>query len=305
ITCLSRRHVAFCTRLPASVAVECVSRLHGRLDDILATLLGPRVDALSDESERTEEPPEPSLVTPSRGLGTPRREAMSKRELVENGGGGSGGNSGFGGSGGACPERFDGCRQALCRESLSAGRHYWEVDVTAARGWFRVGAAYGTIRRKGDSEASRLGANAESWCLYAHDNQVSAWHNGARFPVAAVSVNRGSGGSGGSGGTAGGSGGSPLRRVGILLDWEAGLLLFYCADSMRPLHSFHQAFARPLLPAVGLYFYALVPISLVAKSISVVDLRSQGARGAGLGGGQEEVDRVVAHSAANPLNAAP
>nr|XP_032834108.1 E3 ubiquitin-protein ligase TRIM41-like [Petromyzon marinus] len=153
------------------------------------------------------------------------------------------------------PERFDTAKQALCSEPLSSGRRYWEVDV-AGCGWYRVGAAYATIARKGAGTECRLGENDESWCLLRDSKSLVAWHGGSKVPLKLA-------------------GGTPhLRRVGIYLDWEAGLLTF-CGISAGgggggggggavTLHAFHHEFTQPLLPALA--------VGCVTQSLRIIEL---------------------------------
>uniref|UniRef100_S4RPD6 B30.2/SPRY domain-containing protein n=1 Tax=Petromyzon marinus TaxID=7757 RepID=S4RPD6_PETMA len=75
-----------------------------------------------------------------------------------------------------------------------------------------------------------LGLNDVSWCLEKHNDIFSVRHGGV---VTSLSVPQ------------------PPRRVGVHLDWDAGLLSFYSADSMAPLHSFHQTFTKPLHPGLA------------------------------------------------------
>ncbi|XP_078732903.1 tripartite motif-containing protein 14-like [Lampetra fluviatilis] len=127
------------------------------------------------------------------------------------------------------PHQFDVYAQALCSESFSSGQHYWEVDVGGAARGCEVGAAYGTIARKGSSEECSLGQNDSSWVLCKNNNSWSVRHGDV---VTSVPVR------------------DPHRRVGCHLHWEAGLLSFYHADSMELLHSIHHPFSQPLYPAL-------------------------------------------------------
>ncbi|XP_078740576.1 tripartite motif-containing protein 16-like [Lampetra fluviatilis] len=133
------------------------------------------------------------------------------------------------------PHRFDGWPQALCSESFSSGQHYWEVDVGSA-GLCWVGVAYGTIPRRGRGDECRMGGSDVSWCLRKYGDSFSVWHGGVRSLLSVPE--------------------SP-RRVGVHLDWDAGLLSFYNADSMALLHTFHQTFAQPLHPGLGLNGFLL------------------------------------------------
>ncbi|XP_061433818.1 E3 ubiquitin/ISG15 ligase TRIM25-like [Lethenteron reissneri] len=139
------------------------------------------------------------------------------------------------------PHRFECLQQALCSESFSSGQHYWEVDVGSARRCL-VGVAYGTIPRRGSGAECLLGGSDVSWCLRKADDIFSVLHGGV---VTSLSMPQ------------------PPRRVGVHLDWDAGLLSFYSADSMALLHSFNKTFTQPLHPGL-----------LVGKgaSVRIVDL---------------------------------
>ncbi|XP_061434096.1 E3 ubiquitin-protein ligase TRIM11-like [Lethenteron reissneri] len=141
------------------------------------------------------------------------------------------------------PHRFECHPQALCSESFSSGQHYWEVDVGSARR-FRVGVAYGTIPRRGRGAECLLGESFVSWCLRKDGDSFSVLHGGV---ATSLSVPQ------------------PPRRVGVHLDWDAGLLSFYSADSMAKLHSLHQTFTQPLHP--GLWVWGQV-----GDSVRIVDL---------------------------------
>nr|XP_032834702.1 tripartite motif-containing protein 16-like [Petromyzon marinus] len=156
------------------------------------------------------------------------------------------------------PHRFDGWRQSLCSESFSSGQHYWEVDVGNAE-WCRVGVAYATIPRRGDGDECGLGESDASWCLQKRGSRFSVWHGGV---VTSLLVPE------------------PPRRVGVHLDWDAGLLSFYNADSMALLHSFDKTFTQPLHPGLGvglgvgwLGVMGLVMLHYkVGDSVRIVDL---------------------------------
>ncbi|XP_061434085.1 zinc-binding protein A33-like [Lethenteron reissneri] len=130
------------------------------------------------------------------------------------------------------PHRFDGYTQALCSQSFSSGQHYWEVDVGGVAGDCEVGVAYGTIARKGSGKELWLGQNDSSWVLYKDNNCCYVIHGDVLTSVPLR---------------------DPPRRVGCHLHWEAGLLSFYCADSMKLLYSIHHSFSQPLYPALYVY----------------------------------------------------
>ncbi|CAN0119924.1 unnamed protein product [Lampetra fluviatilis] len=149
------------------------------------------------------------------------------------------------------PHRFDVWGQALCSESFSSGQHYWEVDVGSA-GLCRFGVTYGTIPRRGIAPYAiegRLGGSDVSWCLEKHGNSFSVLHGGVETSLSVP---------------------EPPRRVGVHLDWDAGLLSFYSAHSMALLHSFHQTFTQPLHP--GLWVGGGLFGGKVRDSVRIVDL---------------------------------
>ncbi|XP_061433966.1 tripartite motif-containing protein 14-like [Lethenteron reissneri] len=142
------------------------------------------------------------------------------------------------------PCRFDVYYQALCSKSFSSGQHYWEVDVGGAAGGCMVGVAYETIARKGSGDKCRLGENDSSWVLCKNNNSCCIIHGGVWTSVPVR---------------------DPPRRVGCHLHWEAGLLSFYCADSMELLHSIHHSFSQPLYPALWVG-------DVVGSSVRILDL---------------------------------
>ncbi|CAN0198439.1 unnamed protein product [Lampetra planeri] len=146
------------------------------------------------------------------------------------------------------PHRFDVWHQALCSDSFSSGQHYWEVDVGSAEEC-RVGVAYGTIPRRGRGAECGLGGTDGSWCLLKYGDSFSVRHGGVET---SLSVSQ------------------PPQRVGVHLDCDAGLLSFYSADSMAPLHSFHQTFTQPLHPGLWVGWRWLY--GKVGAPVRIVDL---------------------------------
>lgn len=128
-------------------------------------------------------------------------------------------------------QRFECVLQVLCSESFSSGQHYWEVYVKCGAQW-EVGVAYGSIGRKRHNERNVLGNNSVSWCFSLANGEFSGWHNGNKV---VVDVRQ------------------PLEVLGVHLDYEAGTIAFYNAQSMALLHSFTGSFAQPLYPAFGVY----------------------------------------------------
>ncbi|XP_046899941.1 E3 ubiquitin/ISG15 ligase TRIM25 isoform X3 [Hypomesus transpacificus] len=128
-----------------------------------------------------------------------------------------------------CPARFSVCSQVLCTKGFSRGRHYWEVKMSS-NNFVGLGLAYNSIDRKGP--ASRLGRNAQSWCVEWFNVKLSAWH--ASSETVLVNPNP--------------------SRVGVLLDCEEGTATFYnVADRATPFHSFVFPFAEAVYPAFWIF----------------------------------------------------
>ncbi|MEE6497362.1 hypothetical protein FKM82_002726 [Ascaphus truei] len=120
--------------------------------------------------------------------------------------------------------------QVLSTRSFSSGRHYWEVE-TSESGYWRLGMSYPSIDRKQDQ--CWFGYNNKSWCLCMYDTNNSMIHGSKRKRIYPE---------------------SPLQRVGIYLDYEAGRLSFYqLCDPIRHLHTFTATFTEPLHAAFYVY----------------------------------------------------
>lgn len=131
------------------------------------------------------------------------------------------------------PPRFDKLLQILSRDSYFSGSHYWEVDVLqAGQGWW-IGITYPSIQRKGDTNSSRLGWTSGSWCIKRYDYEYWAFHKGERKAIHLT---------------------NPPEKVGVFLDYEAGVLSFFDVTSgMKHLHTFRCRFTEPLHPALRLW----------------------------------------------------
>ncbi|XP_063788593.1 E3 ubiquitin-protein ligase TRIM11-like [Pseudophryne corroboree] len=135
------------------------------------------------------------------------------------------------------PERFI-VRQVLSSCSFSSGRHYWEVDVREAEDWL-IGVAGHSIGRKKNGNESFIGYNNKSWNL-CFINKLGARHN--NIPI---NINPG----------------SPVKKVGIYLDYEAGRLSFYqLCDPIRHLHTFSATFTEPLYAAFYVYENSFIKV---------------------------------------------
>ncbi|XP_066520419.1 nuclear factor 7, ovary [Hoplias malabaricus] len=138
------------------------------------------------------------------------------------------------------PQQFDQVYCALGSAAITAGQHYWEVDVHCCSAW-AVGVAYSSLNRKGQDKSTKLGRNKLSWSLEFQDGNLSAWHNDRHV---ALSFRGGRG--------------AP-DKVGIFVNYKKGRVAFYDAESMKVLQEISAAstpvferayqFTEPLLPA--------------------------------------------------------
>ncbi|XP_041030658.1 tripartite motif-containing protein 16-like [Carcharodon carcharias] len=129
-----------------------------------------------------------------------------------------------------CSARFDLCTQVLCRESLSAGQFYWEVELND--GDAMIGITHKRIGRKGSENCCILGRNDFSWCIEFWYNNVSAWHNNQETRL---HVER-------------------FERIGLYLNCPAGTLSFYgVSDQISLIHQFQATFTEPMHPAFWIY----------------------------------------------------
>ncbi|XP_055731515.1 NACHT, LRR and PYD domains-containing protein 3-like [Salvelinus fontinalis] len=129
------------------------------------------------------------------------------------------------------PGRYDYWPQVLCREGLT-GRCYWEVEWSGD--WALIAVTYKRLYKTG---RSRLGARDTSWSLDCCGNSYTAWHNNENTDISVSSA-------------------SHSKRVGVYLDWQAGILSFYnvSSDTLTHLHSFNTTFTEPLYPGFGVKF---------------------------------------------------
>ncbi|KAL2093965.1 hypothetical protein ACEWY4_011277 [Coilia grayii] len=129
--------------------------------------------------------------------------------------------------------RFSSFPQVLASEALRGGRWYWEVEVTADEGRWKVAVCEGQIGRKGQKDASRMGFNGLSWCLLSEGKgKVEVLHDKATTAVCSDAP----------------------RRVGVLLDFEEGALSFFSVaeeGDLTLLYSYQHTFTGPLYPALA------------------------------------------------------
>uniref|UniRef100_A0AAY4CCF7 Uncharacterized protein n=2 Tax=Denticeps clupeoides TaxID=299321 RepID=A0AAY4CCF7_9TELE len=131
--------------------------------------------------------------------------------------------------------RFTSFPQVLASSPLQGGCWYWEVEVPADEGRWKVGVCSGQIGRRGQKDTCRLGFNPFSWCLLSEGKgKIEALYD---KESAAVCVDS-----------------SALRRVGLLLDFEEGCLSFFSVaegGALTLLYSYQHTFHQPLYPALA------------------------------------------------------
>ncbi|XP_035390810.1 NACHT, LRR and PYD domains-containing protein 12-like isoform X2 [Electrophorus electricus] len=132
-------------------------------------------------------------------------------------------------------ERFDGCEQVLCRETVS-GRCYWEAEWRGS-GESVVAVAYKGINSKGGSTDCAFGYNDKSWCLICSNERYIARHNKNHTFLPVLT--------------------SRSNRVGVYLDWPSGTLSFYNVSldthTLTHLYTFHSTFTEPLYAGFGFW----------------------------------------------------
>ncbi|KAK3506728.1 hypothetical protein QTP70_018453 [Hemibagrus guttatus] len=120
------------------------------------------------------------------------------------------------------PERFDSCRQVLCKESV-CGRCYWEVEWSGDVVYISVSSK--DISRKGHGFECVFGFNNQSWSLWCSSSPLSFYHNNIKTDLRVPSPS----------------------RIGVYVDHSAGTLSFYSvSDTMKLLHRVHTTFTQPL-----------------------------------------------------------
>ncbi|XP_056588366.1 tripartite motif-containing protein 16 [Triplophysa dalaica] len=128
------------------------------------------------------------------------------------------------------PERFQWWAQVLTREGLT-GRCYWEVIWRGLYG-VDIAVAYKDIKRTGDGDDSGFGYNRDSWSLDCSESRCALVHDNTETEMT----------------------GAVSHRIGVYLDYRAGLLSFYSiTDTMTLLHRVHNHFTQPLYPGFGLF----------------------------------------------------
>uniref|UniRef100_G3TZ94 E3 ubiquitin-protein ligase TRIM41 n=1 Tax=Loxodonta africana TaxID=9785 RepID=G3TZ94_LOXAF len=114
------------------------------------------------------------------------------------------------------PKRFSADCCVLGAQGFRSGRHYWEVEVGGRRGW-AVGAARESTHHK---EKQPL-LQREVWCVGTNGKRYQAQSSTEQTLL---------------------SPSEKPRRFGVYLDYEAGRLGFYNAETLAHIHTFSAAF---------------------------------------------------------------
>ncbi|XP_071978696.1 E3 ubiquitin-protein ligase TRIM7-like [Engystomops pustulosus] len=123
------------------------------------------------------------------------------------------------------PKRFKG-NHVFSSCTFSSGRHYWEVDVSQAKQWI-IGVAGESLERK-ENRLQTIFLNQKFWAVTCCKKLIVSHNNMYRHLETK----------------------SPVKVVGIYLDYEAGRLSFYqLCDPIRLLYTFTTSFSEPLYPA--------------------------------------------------------
>uniref|UniRef100_A0A8C6WFZ9 Uncharacterized protein n=1 Tax=Neogobius melanostomus TaxID=47308 RepID=A0A8C6WFZ9_9GOBI len=111
------------------------------------------------------------------------------------------------------PQRFDYCAMVLGKQSFSSGRFYFEVQVKGKTEW-DLGVAQESVNRKGEITATPKNG---FWTIVLRDKDKYKAFAG---PSVLLSPLR------------------PPQKVGVFVDYGAGLVSFYDVDSADLLYSF-------------------------------------------------------------------
>uniref|UniRef100_A0A8C2M2Y4 E3 ubiquitin/ISG15 ligase TRIM25 n=1 Tax=Cricetulus griseus TaxID=10029 RepID=A0A8C2M2Y4_CRIGR len=139
------------------------------------------------------------------------------------------------------PQRFTYCSQVLGLQCYKKGIHYWEVELKK-NNFCGVGICYGSMDRQGPE--SRLGRNANSWCVEWFNNKISAWHNNVEKTLPSTKA----------------------TRVGVLLNCDHGFVIFFAVtEKVYLMYKFKVDFTEALYPAFWV-FSAGTTLSICSSS---------------------------------------
>ncbi|KAM3910541.1 B box and SPRY domain-containing protein [Leptodactylus fuscus] len=124
------------------------------------------------------------------------------------------------------PERFDHWPNCLAVESFQKGIHMWKVNVETCCA-YKLGITYRSIARKGSGNDARLGYNPVSWIFSRYDKDFRFSHDSQHQLIELLKC---------------------PKQVGILVDMDAGELIFFDPVSCVILYSHQTRFSAPVSP---------------------------------------------------------
>ncbi|XP_067309525.1 tripartite motif-containing protein 16 [Pseudorasbora parva] len=127
-------------------------------------------------------------------------------------------------------QRFNCRAQILCNEGLRGNPKYWEVEFGGGT-WVCIAVSYQGIRRKG-KQRTLFGRNSHSWGLRCNRVHFEFWHdNKTTFSKYQ----------------------SQCSKIGVYLNYRAGILSFYnVSDNMSLIYKHQSVFREPVYPGFGL-----------------------------------------------------
>ncbi|XP_063042698.1 E3 ubiquitin-protein ligase TRIM21-like [Engraulis encrasicolus] len=121
------------------------------------------------------------------------------------------------------PKRFNQSENVLGKEGFSSGKFYYEVQVKGKTAWV-IGVVKESVDRKGHIY---LNPRYGLWTIWLRDGTYTANAN----PALNLSLK------------------GKLQRVGVFVDYDAGLVSFYDADCWKHVYSFSKApFTEKIYP---------------------------------------------------------
>ncbi|XP_058653401.1 tripartite motif-containing protein 16-like isoform X2 [Onychostoma macrolepis] len=155
------------------------------------------------------------------------------------------------------PDRFDECRQVLCRESV-CGRCYWEIEWSRDDFGVYISVSYKSISRKGQGYECGFGYNDQSWSLFCTPSRYSFIHNNVETHLSVKSIIRRIGVYDDDDDD---DDDDDVRRIGVFVDHGAGTLSFYSvSDTMSLIHTVQTTFTQPLYPGFNVGYKSSVKL---------------------------------------------
>ncbi|CAM4589692.1 unnamed protein product [Leuciscus chuanchicus] len=127
-------------------------------------------------------------------------------------------------------QRFNSRAQILCNERLRGSPKYWEVEFGGGT-WVCIAVSYQGIRRKG-KQRTLFGRNSHSWGIRCYGSWIEFWQDNKK--IFSKIKSRG-------------------YKIGVYLDYRAGILAFYdVSDNMSLIYKHQTVFREPVYPGFGL-----------------------------------------------------